>query len=386
MTAVTEALVIGGGVAGAAVAAHLARAGRRVTVIEREAGPHDKVCGEFISFEAMHYLRGLGVDPAALGAVAMATVKVRRARAVVSCPLPFPAVSVSRRVLDEAVLQRAQAAGAEVVRGRMVRSLRRGGDDWIAELDGGGGIAGKEVFLATGKHDLRGFRRPGGLQNDLIAFKLHWRGRTAAGAGALSPGVELMLFPGGYAGIEPVENGVLNLCLVVRRRRFADTGGGWEGLLAAMRASLPRLEEVLAGREPCSQRPLAVAAIPYGLVHRPGGGPWRLGDQAAVIPSFAGDGIAIALHSARMAADYCLAGRDSGEFQRDLARDVGAQVFRATLLSKVLVEPRGQAVALGLARLFPRLVRGIGRGTRIPGPRLIGAVEDSRRIAAGGAA
>lgn len=380
--AATDALVIGGGIAGAAVAAHLARAGRAVTVVEREAGAHDKVCGEFVSGEAVHYLRGLGVDPVALGAVAMATVTLHRGAAAAGCALPFAALSVSRRVLDDTLLQRARAAGATVLRGRTVRTLERSGDGWVATIDGGGRIAGGQVFLATGKHDVRGWKRPPGLQNDLIGFKMHWR-RRASGAGDLPAGVELLLFPGGYAGIEAVENGILNLCLVVQRQRFAAVGGSWDGLLSALRAGLPRLAAVLAGREPCWERPLAVAAIPYGLVQRSGGGPWRLGDQAAVIPSFAGDGIAIALHSARMAADYCLAGRDGGQFQRDLAGHVGGQVLRATLLSKLLVDPRGQAVALGLARLFPGLVRGIGRGTRIAAPRLIGAPGAGEGIAAG---
>ena len=378
-----DAVVVGGGIAGAAVAVHLGRAGREVVVLEREPDTHDKVCGEFVSVEAVHYLRALGIEPAVLGAVAIDTVKVHRARAAVDCALPFPAVSVSRRALDEAVLGAAQAAGASVVRGRPVRALRRGSDGWVAELDGGGGIAARQAFLATGKHDLRGFPRPRGLQNDLLAFKQHWRPRTAA-ADVRRPWVELLLFPGGYAGIEPVEDGILNLCLVVRRGRFADVGGRWEALLAALRAGLPRLEEALADREACFARPLAVAAIPYGLVQRADGGPWRLGDQAAVIPSFAGDGIAIALHSARMAADYCLAGRDGSEFQRDLARDVGPQVRRATLVSKVLVDPRGQALALGLARLVPALVGGIGRGTRIPARRLIhgDAREGAARLSA----
>jgi flavin-dependent dehydrogenase len=371
MTGRVHALVIGGGVAGGAVAAHLARAGRDVILVERKAGPHDKVCGEFISGEAVHYLRCLGIDLAALGAVPISAVKVHTPRAAGGCGLPFPAVSVSRRALDEAILLRASAGGADLRRGVAVRSLHRLDERWIAELDDGSKIAAAEAFLATGKHDLRGWKRPPGRQNDLIAFKLHWR-ITAAQISALGPCVELFLFPGGYAGIELVESGILNLCLVVRSGQFARLGSRWDVLLSRLRAKFPRLHQALAGAEACWDRPLAVASIPYGFVQSRGDGPWRLGDQAAVIPSFSGDGIAIALHSARMAADYFLSGRSNCEFQSDLARDVTGQVRRATLLSRLLVQPTGQVVAMALAHMAPSLVRQIGRGTRIPNRRLLG--------------
>jgi menaquinone-9 beta-reductase len=376
MTDMVHALVIGGGVAGGAVATHLARAGREIILIERMAGPHDKVCGEFISGEAVHYLRGLGIDLAALGAVPLSVVNVHTPRAAVGCGLPFPAVSVSRRALDEAILLQASASGAHLRRGRTVRSLRRIDEQWIAELDDGSKIAAGDAFLATGKHDLRGWKRPAGRQNDLIAFKLHWR-MAAAQIRALGPCVGLFLFPGGYAGIEPVEDGILNLCLVVRGSHFARLGGRWDVLLSALRANFLPLHQALAGAQACWDRPLAVASIPYGFVQARGDGPWRLGDQAAVIPSFSGDGIAIALHSARMAADYYLSGRSSSEFQSDLARDVMGQVRRATLLSRLLVQPKAQAVAMALAQMAPGLVRQIGRGTRIPSRRLLGEYQRS---------
>jgi flavin-dependent dehydrogenase len=366
MVAAVPALVIGGGIAGAALAAHLAQAGRRVLLVERRDGPHDKVCGEFISGEAALYLDDLGVDLAALGAVRMRVVRLAARQRVATVPLPFPAFSLSRRALDEALLHAACERGAQIRRGRGVRALARRDGAWVAQLDGGETVAADEVFLATGKHDLRGWKRPSGTQNDLVAFKLHWRLAREETA-SLGAGVELVLFPGGYAGLEPVEGGLANLCLVVRQRQFAALGRRWDTLLASLRAASPHLHGRLAGALACASRPLAIASIPYGHVATGGRGPWLLGDQAAVIPSFSGDGIAIALHSARLAADVHLAGGTADEFQRRLARDVAGQVRRATWMSRLLVRPAGQVVAAAAARLLPDIVAGIARTTRIPG-------------------
>ena len=64
----TEAIVVGGGLAGSAFAIELARQNRRVVILERSLGPHHKVCGEFLSAEAQALLAGLGVDVWELGA------------------------------------------------------------------------------------------------------------------------------------------------------------------------------------------------------------------------------------------------------------------------------------------------------------------------------
>ena len=92
MKATTQALVIGGGIAGGAIAAQLARAGRDVVLIERKAGAHDKVCGEFISSEAALYLRALGVDLQTLGAVRISTIRLYARDEVATARLPFPAL------------------------------------------------------------------------------------------------------------------------------------------------------------------------------------------------------------------------------------------------------------------------------------------------------
>lgn len=368
----TRALVIGGGPAGASLAALLARAGREVVLVEREAGPADKVCGEFLSREAALYLGSLGLDLGALGAVPIEAVRLCERAQLTAAPLPFNAWSLSRRVLDEALLELAAEAGATIRRGVKVQGLAQPGSGFRAELEDGTAIDAGDAFLATGKHDVRGLKRPSGLQDDLVAFKQHFR--LAPGQAAeLERHVELVLFEGGYAGLSPVEGGRANLCLLVRRRRFAELGQRWDHLLSAMRAESPHLDRRLTGAEPCSSRPLALSAIPYGHVRRHADQIWRLGDQAAVIPSFSGDGMSIALHSARLAATIYLEGGDAGAFQRRLARDLRAQVWTATVLSHGLVRRPGQAIIAAAARLFPSLVATAALRTRVSDAALAGA-------------
>jgi len=113
----TENLVIGGGLAGAMVGLRLAAAGREVTLLERERTAHHKVCGEFLSREAVELLEGAGVHLLELGAEVIRTIRLASKQRLVEAALPFTALSLSRCVLDEALLARAAQAGCRVQRG-----------------------------------------------------------------------------------------------------------------------------------------------------------------------------------------------------------------------------------------------------------------------------
>ena len=196
-----EVLILGGGVAGCAASIALARKGHRVTLIEREPTPRHKVCGEFLSGEALEDLHALGIDVASLGAVPIDHVRLAAARRAAEAPLPFPAASLTRKALDTALIAEALAVGVNVECGRSVQALQRSTNDvWQATLDDGTTREAATVFLATGKHDLRGHSRPADPQR-WVAFKMYFRlspGQTAE----LSRASELMLYPGGYGGIQ----------------------------------------------------------------------------------------------------------------------------------------------------------------------------------------
>ena len=360
-----EVLTLGGGVAGAATAIALSRKGRSVTLIEREPTPRDKVCGEFLSGEALEDLHALGIDVASLGAVPIDYVRLAAARRAAEAPLPFPAASLSRKTLDTALIAEAIAAGVHVERGRSVQALSRTASGiWQATLDNGAVYEAPTVFLATGKHDLRGHARPRDPEQ-WVAFKMYFR-LAPEQAAELAGASELMLYPGGYGGIQPVEGGVANLCCVVQRRHLDREGHRWEKFLAKMQQDCPHLAMRLAGAEPLLAKPIAVSHIPYGYIRRTTEeGLYCIGDQAAVIPSFTGDGISIALHTARRAAAAYVAGEPAPIFQAKLRSGLLAQMRLAELAADGLNNALARAVLPFCLRVWPGVMRVTARLTRV---------------------
>lgn len=364
------ALVLGGGLAGAAAAIWLARAGHRVTLWERARTPQHKICGEFLSWEAQAYLKDLGLDLAALGAVPITRVRLVTAARIAAGPLGFTARSLTRRTLDAALLDRAEAAGVTVGRGVTAADVSADGTVRAGQQ----AVRPERLLLATGKHNLRGTERRdpdprlARAEGNELGFKSYFRLAPAARA-ALAGHVELYLFQGGYAGLQLVERDAANLCFLVDAARYQRCGGDFAALLADLGAELPALAERLAGAVPLLDRPLAISAVPYGFLHRPGrtggGTLYRLGDQAVVIPSFTGEGMSLALHSARLAARAIVAGESADIHARRFARDAAGPLWRALRMQELAERGWGEHAAR-LGRVVPALF-GLGAGaTRLP--------------------
>lgn len=364
-----EHLVIGGGLAGSMVAIRLAGAGREVLLLEKEREAHHKVCGEFLSREAVQYLRQAGTEPLDLGAHAIDRARLYSHSRTVEARLPFTALSLSRRILDETLLVKAQETGCDVTRGECVERLEAIRDGWLVRLRGGETIQTRTVFLATGKHDVNAWERGPATQPDLVGFKMHWR-LAQTQSEILGGTMELFLFRGGYGGISMIEGGTANLCVVVRRSALRLIGG-WTGLLQSMRNEVPALRERLNNATPCWQKPLAISPIPYGHLGGPADGVWRVGDQVAVIPSFTGDGMSIALHSAILATDMYLNGENADDYVRRVTDQLRAGMRFASRLSRAMVTPAARTIAPLLLSLVPSAIGRIALSTRIPDHALL---------------
>src|SRR3954469_24663991 len=132
MTAEFDAIVVGGGPAGASAAVHLAASGARVLLAERERFPREKLCGEFISPECLEHFARLGVleeMEQGGGARVSETVFYAPSGRGVAVPSAWfgghggDALGLSRAEMDARLLARAREVGVTVIEEAGLASL-----------------------------------------------------------------------------------------------------------------------------------------------------------------------------------------------------------------------------------------------------------------------
>lgn len=339
-------------------AIRLAEAGASPLLIDRDATVGDALCGGFLSWRSAGRLRVLGVDPAELGAHPVQRLALIAGEREAVAELPSHGFGLSRRALDSALRRRAIEAGArlEIDRARAVGPGMIEGEarEWRSDA----------IFLATGKHDVRGEARPRGARDPALGLRVRLPAHKRLHE-LLAARIELHLFDGGYAGVVLQEDGTANVCLAVRKSLLASGGGDPRALLDRLACEHPRFAERMA----FAPRELAidsVGSVPYGWIARSThDGIYRLGDQAAVIPSLAGEGMAIAMTSGEAAARAWLAGDSAARVQQAFARRATRPVRTAGFIWRLAERETGGRVLASLIANVPALARAAMALTRI---------------------
>lgn len=371
-----DVIAAGGGLAGTAFAMELARAGAQVTIIERTPGPHHKVCGDFLSGEAKTLLRHLGVDLDQLGGSPIRTLSLADRTSEARAPLPFDALGLSRFRLDEALLEAAAARGVTVLRNTIVEAIDDDRNGGVIVRTSHGSHRARAVALASGKHNIRGIARPSG---PMVGFKMHLA-PTAAARASLEGLVRLVAFPGGYVGLCLIENQVLSIAWNIQSTALNAIGARWDEQSVHIAKASPFFADLVHGADPLWAKPLAVSGLPYGFLRTETLSPavYPVGDQLAVIPSFAGDGTSLALASGIAAARALLEGEDACAFQHRLVAGYRGQFSLVGALDYMIGSPLLRRAALTVAKRLPHIVTKLAAATRLRGlTDLIGPNEAS---------
>jgi flavin-dependent dehydrogenase len=397
-----DAIIVGGGPAGACAGIELASAGARVLLAEREKFPREKLCGEFISPECLGHFARLGVLELMReggGASVAETIFYAPSGRGVSVPSAWfggggEALGLSRAEMDARLLARAREAGAVVLEEASLAGV----------LTEGARVSGVHLYTngatrefrarvtldATGRHravvrraerelSVEGKtagRDGAGADNvaerqraPLVAFKAHLEG--ARGASGVC---EIYFYPGGYGGLSPVEGGLSNLCFIARARDVRGLGSDAERVVREIVRRNRRAAHTLEVAR-SSSRWLAVSVESFGC-HEPApfDGLLAVGDAAAFIDPFTGSGMLMALEGGRLAASavsrWLARGADdfaalAREYRAAYVARFDARLRLCGLLRRAALAPTALAEAGVLAlSASARLRRRLARATR----------------------
>ena len=366
-----DIVLIGGGLAGLAAALDLARRGYQVAVVERKQYPFHKVCGEYVSNEVLPYLRRLGADPAELGPAAISRFLLSSPGGrILSSPLDLGGFGVSRYVLDEFLYQQGMAAGVVFHLKNTVTDVTfdPATDRHTVTLGDGRTLTARVVLGTYGKRANldRQLQRPFFAQRSpYLGVKYHLR----------LPGfprdvIALHNFADGYAGISAIEEDKLCFCYLSSRQNLKDHGT-IPALEREVLARNPRLREVLDAAEVLYPQPEVINEISFAPKQPVEQHILMCGDAAGLITPLCGNGMAMALHGAALAAAAAgsfLAGHTSRpQMEHDYARawhaQFGARLRVGRAVQQLFGGPLLSEAVVGGLRHWPGAVRALRRRT-----------------------
>ncbi len=337
-----EAIVVGGGPAGSTVSAQLANAGHRVLLLDKASFPRHKACSEYINPAGAMLLDEMGMtgEIMAAGAHRMNAMLVHAPGGqhfVANYAKAGPdraALGLSRYRLDHLLIDRARAAGVDVMERAHVRRV----------IQENGQVVGVEATINGNREEIRaGIVIGADGHKSVVSRELgqdttpRWPHKTGLvahyrGVRDLDRFGEMHIGQRAYAGFAPLEDGLTNVAVVADVRAVEGRTGSIDEFFMASLRSMPAVARKLDGAERVGTI-RGVGSMARRARHTTGDGYLLVGDAAQFLDPFTGEGIYEAMRGAHLAAPVVSAALRSGGATAEALRPYRA-ARRQTFMAK----------------------------------------------------
>ncbi len=351
--------------AGLTTAIDLSRFGYDILVLESNPYPHHKVCGEYVSKEVAPYLKGLGIDLEAAGAVEisifeMSTIDCK----TVTAKLSLGGLGISRYAFENILFEKAKTQGVTFVFKKVTDVVYRNDsfqvicqDDMAYEARIVVGAYGKRSGLDKALNRDFMFKK-----HAWLAVKGHYRNQSFP-----ENLVALHNFEGGYGGLSKTETGAVNFCYLTHYKSFKKHSGITDFNKNVVSKNR-HLKEFLEESEPIFENPLSIAQISFEKKQPIVNHIMMCGDTAGLIHPLCGNGMAMAIHGAKLASTSIQKYLENTDFDRSAMEREYTTSWNTTFkkrlwagrkLQHVLLHRKWMNVAVRTSLLSERLLTSV---------------------------
>jgi len=355
-------VIIGGGLAGLTAAIHLASNGLQVCLFEKETYPHHKVCGEYLSREILPYLQTLNLSLSQLNPIEINRLVYSTPLGnTIKADLPLGGLGISRYALDNFLFLKAKEMGVEIINESVV-SVNFKRDEFLITTLQGNEITSDLVLGAFGKRSLLDKKLNRGFidqKSGWLAVKAHYQMDSYP-----NNTVSLHNFKGGYCGLSKTESGSVNVCYLATYKSFKDHKNS-EAYKNEVLCTNPHLKAFFKQASPIFEKELTIAQVSFDKKSLVEDHILMLGDAAGLIHPLCGNGMAMAIHSAKLASESILkfykpSGLNRNELEESYTKQWNFH-FKSRLktgrgLQKILLNPGLAEISQTLIKVFPMVL------------------------------
>jgi flavin-dependent dehydrogenase len=314
-----EIIIVGGGLSGLIAAYLLAKKGQKVLVIEKKSYPFHRVCGEYISNEVRDFLIQEGLFPSSFEPAEINTFRLSAVNgSLAEIPLGLGGFGISRYTLDHFFYQKCLEAGVKFLLKTQATTIDFKPEKRIFEVNTNDGhqLNAAIVLAAYGKRSKidkylnRSFLKH---RSPYVGIKYHIKIDHEENM------VALHNYNGGYLGINKIENDRFNLCYLGSRDQLK-AAGNIQDMEEQYLFKNPHIKEIYEKAEFLWEKPEVINEISFATKSPVENQVLMIGDAAGMITPLCGNGMAIAIHTGKLAANAILNHKELASIQKDYAR------------------------------------------------------------------